>query len=509
MSLSPDSGETGVMRLRGLSVSLALVVVVALAAPAGAATRVIISGGGWGHGIGMSQYGAYGRALRGDSAEQILEHYYSGASVTQRNMGNIRVGLQQGQKVMGFEPRRFSSDGGLIVFREERGRIVTGKPGATFRVQLSDTGGVRIYKNGNTVKKDGRSVFGSPANPVFIGYKKQGSMVHVVDKNISYAYGHLEISSYRSASCDGTFCLRLVVKLPMQKYLYGLGEVPSSWPQASLRSQAIAGRTYAYEKIRRLGQNREPCACAVYDSTIDQAYIGDSKRTGSGSYWDDWKSAVDGTNEQVILYDGTPIQALYSSSSGGYTENNENVWGGSPLAYLRGVPDEPDDVDANPNHTWRVTMSWGEFENEFQSAYSIGNLERFRILEPLGVSGRVTVVKSSDRGGVKIVGSRRTVRQDGWEIRSVLSLKDTLFRVRYETTTNRRMQPAYEAMGGSPGEPIEPAYRRYDSSGEVLALIQHFEKGRMVWDKATGDVTWHFGGDATVWSAETGEVTDD
>ena len=470
---------------------------------------MIIKGGGWGHGIGMSQYGAFGRAQRGDGSEKILEHYYSGSSVTKRDMSKIRVGLLQTRSTIRLSPRKFSEDGGLITFKEKGvpGRITGGRPGATFRVEPSATGSIRIYKNGNLVKKDGRRVFGSPARPIFVRYAKQGSMVHVEDKNISYAYGRLEIGSYQSSSCSAGFCLRLIVKLSMQKYLYGLGEVPSSWPEAALRSQAIAGRTYAYEKIKRLGQRRFPCDCAVYDSVIDQAYIGDSKRIGSGVYWDDWTGAVNATNGEVILYNGNPIQALYSSSSGGYTENNENVWGGSPLPYLRGVPDGPDDVPANPNHRWRVEMSWSEFEDEFQASYNIGELERFRIMDPLGVSGRVTVVKSQDRGGVKIVGSRNTYRDSGWDIRSVLSLKDTLFSIRYETTTNRNMRSAYDALEERPGEPIEPAYRRYDRSGRVTSMVQNFENGRMVWDALSGDVIWRWEGNVAKWSGDTGELS--
>ena len=476
-------------------VRLVVVVIAAtalLAAPAAAATRVIIKGGGWGHGIGMSQYGAYGRATRGDSAEQILEHYYSGASVTKRDQGQIRVGLLQGQTIVRVDPVKAGDNGGLIVFKEEgvSGRLTKGRPGDTFRVEPSGTGGMRIYKNGNRVKSNGRRVFGTPQTAVLVRFEKQNSMVRVEDKNTSYRYGRLEFSTYQSSSCGSGFCLRLVVQLSMQKYLYGLGEVPSSWPQAALRTQAIAGRTYAFEKIKRLGQNRTPCACAVYDSTIDQAYIGDSKRTGSGSYWDDWKEAVNQTKGQIILHNGDPIQALYSSSSGGHTEHNENVWGGTPLPYLRGVSDGPDDNSANPNHEWRVTMRWSELENKMQSAYSIGELERFRLMKPFGVSGRVTVVKSSDRGGVKIVGSKNTVRKDGWDIRSVLALKDTLFKITYDTSTNRNMRGAYTAIGERPGAPVEPAYHRYDVGGDVLGLVQHFERGRMKWDAATGVVTW-------------------
>ena len=489
--------------------SIVLALLLSGAAPASAATTVIITGGGWGHGIGMSQYGAYGRAKRGDGAQKILEHYYSGARVTEKNMPKVRVGLLQTRSSIRLSPRKATDDGGRIFFKEKGvpGEIVRGGPGATFRVEPSGTGGMRIYKNGNLVRNDGRRVFGSPANPVFVRYAKQGSMVHVDDKNIAYRYGHLEIGSYQSGSCGSGFCLRLVLKLTMQNYLYGLGEVPSSWPDASLKSQAIAGRTYAFEKIRRLGQHRDPCDCAVYDSVIDQAYIGDGKRTGSGSYWDDWKGAVNSTKGEVILHNGDPIQALYSSSSGGHTENNENVWGGTPLPYLRGVPDNPDAVSVNPNHKWRVEMSWTRFEDEFQASYNIGELQRFRIMDPLGVSGRVTVVKSKDRGGVKIVGSRNTYRDSGWDIRSVLSLKDSLFRVRYETSTNRRMRGAHESLEQAPGAPIEPAYHRYNDSGEVTAMVQHFENGFMVWDARTENVTWRWDNNLARWSPDTGDVT--
>ena len=177
----------------------------------------------------------------------------------------------------------------------------------------------------------------------------------------------------------------------MQKYLYGLGEVPSSWPAAALKAQAIAGRTYALSKVERSGQHRYPCDCAVYDSTLDQAYIGDSKRSGSGAYWDDWKGAVDSTNDQIVKHQGDTIQALYSSSSGGHTENNENVWGGSPIPYLRGVTDKPDRAGGdNPNFKWKVTMSYASFSSKLSAAYGTGAVTDFDLIKPFGVSGRVT-----------------------------------------------------------------------------------------------------------------------
>jgi SpoIID/LytB domain protein len=410
-----------------LSVALMLAF---LPAPALAGRTVVITGGGWGHGLGMSQYGSYGMALNGRSADGILEHYYSGASVQWAHMPDrLRVGLLQGRRSISATSSTYLPGHGRVIFKVAKGmRIASGGTGSQWRVVPSSTGRMRLYKNGNKIIREGRSAFGSPRRPIVAQYEQFGSLIGITEKANRYAYGRMDFGTYRSSSC-GDYCLRLVLRIPMQKYLFGLGEVPASWPQASLRSQAIAGRTYAFEKFRRSGQHRYPCDCAVYDSTYDQAYIGDAKRTGSGAYWDDWQEAVIATRSEVILYNGAPIQAFYSSSSGGHTESNENVWGGTAVPYLRGVPDAADAVAGNPNHTWRVVMSWLDFSSRLNSTFNTGAVERFQLVKPFGVSGRVTVVKGPDRGGVRIVGSKRTVRASGTAVKSALSLKDSLFRV--------------------------------------------------------------------------------
>jgi len=429
MGLMARSRKAASLRRIAL-LAAAVVMLVLLPAPAFAGRTVVITGGGWGHGIGMSQYGAYGRALNGRSAANILEHYYSGAQVSFANMpARVRVGLLEGRRSISATSSLFDSGQGRIVFKVAGGmRVATGNAGAKWRIVPSSTGGMRLYKNGDRITRDGKSVFGSPQRPLVAKYERFHSLIRITEKARDYAFGRMNFGTYASGSC-GDYCLRLVLRIPMQEYLFGLGEVPSSWPQASLRSQAITGRTYAFQKVRRYGQHRYPCDCAVYDSTYDQAYIGDAKRTGSISNWDDWMRAVTATRSQVILYDGAPIQAYYSSSSGGYTENNENVWGGTPLPYLRGVPDGPDAVGANPNHTWSVSLGWRTFSAKLDAAFGTGALQRFRLLKPFGVSGRVTVVKGPDRGGVRIVGANRTVRASGLSIQSALGLKDTLFSV--------------------------------------------------------------------------------
>jgi SpoIID/LytB domain protein len=471
------------------SLLAAFVALALLAVPAGAEERVLIRGGGWGHGIGMSQYGAYGLAQRGKSSGAILKHYYRGVDVSRRRMPHVRVGLLQYDSSIGM-----SSNGGKIKFKVSgtKGSIATGNASDSWSLQPSPTGRIKLFKNGDVIVRNGRRAFGGPSKPMLVLYEDFGSTVSVFDKSNSYRYGRLEVGSYSSSSCGGGYCLRLVLKTSMQKYLYGLGEVPSSWPNAVLQAQAIAGRTYAYRKIQAYGQHTSPCDCAVVDSVYDQAYIGDAKRTGSGQYWDDWKQAVNKTDEKVILHDGAPIQALYSSSSGGYTENNENVWGGTPLPYLRGVKDPGDKVSVNPNHHWSITMSRSELSSKLNAAYGIGTLKKFELVKPFGVSGRVTVVKSNG-GGVRIVGTNRTVRESGWSIRSALGLKDTLFRITFYFPVWSKLQNKYEKLNGAPGVATSDAYYVPKGTKRGLGRAQNFEQGRMTWRRSTGESVWQWG----------------
>ncbi len=423
-------------------------------APAASAARVVtIKGGGWGHGMGMSQYGAYGRALAGRSAERIVEHYYSGASLRRARMPKIRVGLMQGRSSVSLSSRRRSGRGGHIVLQVKGAgsKVAAGGPGDTFRVAPRKAGKMRVFKNGKRVRRDGRRVFGSHRRPLIVKYERFGSLARVSGKLYSYADGRLQLGTYSSSICGGQ-CMRVVLSIPMQEYLLGLGEVPSSWPQPVLRAQAIAGRTYAYEKSRRIGAHQSPCDCTVYDSTVDQAYVGDAKRTTSGSYWKDWRRAVKRTRGKVILDHGRPIQALYSSSSGGHTENNENVWGGSPVSYLRGVRDRPDRVAANPNHSWTQQMSWRAFSSKLRATYDVGRLRRVVLLKPFGVSGRVTVPKPNGRGGARVVGASGKVRVSGYSLKLALGLRDTLFRISVHKGSGSRVRSGAPSWSeGAPG----------------------------------------------------------
>ena len=481
-----------------LSAVLCIALVTSLLVPttAHAARTVTITGGGWGHGIGMSQYGAYGRARKGRTAEEILEHYYKGAALVSKRMPKVRVGLLQDRNSISLTSTPHLDGSGNLVWKVkgETKVLATGGPGVQWRVEPSAAGGFRLYKDGDQVRRDGTGVFGGTSAPLLVNYEPHGSAVDLADKSYNYALGRIEIGIYSAASCTTGFCLRAVLSASMQKYLMGLAEVPSSWPAAALRTQAIAGRTYAYEKWTRSGSHRLPCDCTVYDSTLDQAYAGDGKRTGSGEYWDDWQAAVRDTNGQIVTYQGDPIQALYSSSSGGHTENNEHVWGGTPLPYLRGVNDAADAVSANPNHRWSpVEMSFQDFSTKVESKYpTVGDLQDVKVTLR-GVSGRVSALSG---GGLKLIGSKSTVQTSGWDFRTKFGsdiLKDTLFYIDITTEVGTRFATTYRRLDGAPGEATGTPYAVPEGADKPLGQAQDFTKGRMTWRKETDKVVWQWG----------------
>lgn len=389
----------------------------------------MITGGGWGHGLGLSQWGAYERARNGWGAGRILRHYYSDTSVSEADLPRkVRVGILYGQSEIALTSSSLRAGGGTLAFAiKGSDPFVSGRAGANWEVEPGPSGSIYLYKNGNPVRAGGDRSLGG-AKPVIVEYERYDTLLRVLDEDNGYRHGKMILDSY-GGSCPGGRCLRLVAQVPMEDYLLGISEVSASWPKEALRAQAIIARTYAAHKIKTTGQHRDTCDCAVYDSAYDQVYLGDDRRIEAGSYWRNWKRAVRSTERKAVLHRGAPILALYMSSSGGHTEDNEDVWGGTPLPYLRGVNDRADSTSPNVNHKWRVEMSWATFSSKLDAYFGTGSLNRFTLKEPFGVSGRVTVVKSSDVGGVRIVGSDRSVRASGYQVKTALGLKDTLFRV--------------------------------------------------------------------------------
>lgn len=147
----------------------------------------------------------------------------------------------------------------------------------------------------------------------------------------------------------------VVNELPLDDYLRGVAEVPTSWPVEALRAQAIAARTFAlHEMSRDVVTAAKAIGAHICATDACQVYIGLAKeRQDKG---DRWVQAVDSTRGQVILYRGEPILAQYSSSNGG-----RSVAGGRP--YLKAAND-PDSARGPYGH-WTVSLGYGQLTSAF------------------------------------------------------------------------------------------------------------------------------------------------
>jgi stage II sporulation protein D len=149
---------------------------------------------------------------------------------------------------------------------------------------------------------------------------------------------------------EGT--LSLTVTLPFEDYLRGIAEVPPSWPSAALDAQAVAARSYALATTGWDGEQGETLPTPICATTACQVYRGIPVEpvTGIGR----WYAAVGRTRGSVLLSEGRPADAVYFSTSNGRTYGNEDVFGSSPLPYMRPVVERDD--GASPTSRWRVRI---------------------------------------------------------------------------------------------------------------------------------------------------------
>jgi stage II sporulation protein D len=415
-------------------------------------------GSGFGHGLGMSQWGAYGLAQQGWTPSRILRHFYSGTTIADADSSpdRLRIGLTQGRDVI-----RLEAQAGDVEIRtgDPNGDVAARIPsGQTWRVRASE-GDYRIVdQSGDTVAR-----VGGPNAPIFAVYQPQGARVRVPEASHTYNRGWIEFGLYNcSASCR----IRLVLVISPQEYLYGLAEVPSSWPTPALKAQAIAARTYALTKAG-ISQHRSGCDCALYASSLDQVYAGWDKEGGLDG--DRWVAAVDDTDGQVVVSGGQSIQAFYMSSSGGFTEDNENVWGGTPIGYLRGVCDPGDYTPANPSATWVVTYSASRVTK--QLSLGIGTVTGFANAER-GVSGRIVSIMVNGQNGSKPI--------SGPTLRSALGLRDDRVWINADRHITGPIRQKYDALECSPGL---PSSRQVQVAG---GLRQRFEDATIFFSQTTG-----------------------
>ena len=291
-------------------------------------------GTGYGHGVGLSQIGARGKALNGEQAQSILTYYYCGSQILpMTDNQNIRVNV--GHLLTQATLKSGTQGSTLNLYMSDVSEDLAAIPVAS----LSSGSGISFVQQGSSISAF--SVTGK--NSQLIGTSSSWSArwsgtryldgapstvsLKINSKSVKYRYGQIQVKSVKAPLIGHRMEITNTVRIH-DEYLYGLSEVPSSWPTQALIAQAIASRSYALSK---LGIPKTACDCNVYNNISDQAFVGFSKEI-EPIYGKLWKAAVQAssineTTGEVVTVNGLPITAFFTSSSGGQTETSVNAWG--------------------------------------------------------------------------------------------------------------------------------------------------------------------------------------
>ena len=268
----------------------------------------VLTGGGYGHGVGLSQYGAMAQAKVSRSYRDILGFYYPGTTIGSAPVSKVRV---------------------LVADAKPTVKIASTVP---FTV-VDATGAETPLPSGELALKPNLKlpVDGTPtALPGPLTFKPGAGATLTLDGK-GYR-GQLRMTAVAKT-------LQVVDVVGLDNYLLGViaGEMPKEWPAAALQAQAVAARSYA---LASLVKNRD---FDLYADPRSQMYYGVAAETPATT------AAVQSTKGEVLTYGGKIVMAFYYSSSGGRTASSADVFG-LELPYLQSRPDPWDTL--SPYHRW-------------------------------------------------------------------------------------------------------------------------------------------------------------
>jgi len=335
------------------------------------------TGSGYGHGVGMSQIGARSRALTGESATAILNYFYKDVQVAPFvDTHTIRVNIAHLVKSIAF---------------------TTHTPGARIDVYDGDIGNSTEFLPITSFATKKKATFTiatlSKSKALTLRWVGENPIITMTQGSVStkYKYGYITIKVVKGAmEVTNTLALR-------DEYLWGISEVPSSWPAAMLEAQAIASRSYALSKLSVI---RPSCDCQVYSHITDQNFVGYSKESEPrfGVFWKDAvsRTIIDTSTSLVVLSNGKPAQTYFFSSSGGATQTTRDAWG-EATAFTQSVPDTASvDVKLNPRFaSWKASST----QELVAKAFLLPNVVSLEIISR-NDAGAVTYIAATSSDGV-------------------------------------------------------------------------------------------------------------
>ena len=233
-------------------------------------------------------------------------------------------------------------------------------------------------------------------------------------------------------------------------YLYGISEVPSSWPVEALKAQAIAARTYAGDALPTAPE----LTFDLYSTTQDQNYTGYDKESSVQA--DRWIAAVNATDQQIVTYNGAPISAFYFSSSGGATENSEYVFVHT-LPYSQSVADPFDNAAGNNNFRWKRSYTGAELGAWLKASRGVdlGDVTKLDFLGPFGASGRI------DRSQIRITGRKGTTQITGGQLMGTINANAPDSRQLLSSLVFIKPNGSFDARRLRPGASTSPGWTYY------------------------------------------------
>jgi stage II sporulation protein D len=365
-----------------------------LVVPRGA--TIVIHGRGFGHGHGMSQYGAQGAARQGRSTRQILEFYYPHTKAGQAG-GPVKVliteNIGKGTTVVARP--------GLQVHDLARGTTTkvptSGQASKATRWRMSGDGGggtqvsyrTSAWHVWRTLKGDGEFRSAQAPLTLVLGQSK------VTYRGTLRSMGAISKTTHRIT----------VNKVSLEGYVRGVvpREMPSSWRRAALRAQAVAARSYAAFEV---GSSTDP-RFNLCDSSSCQVYGGMSAEVTSTN------RATAATAGHVRTYQGEPAFAQFSASNGGWLAK-----GSEP--YLVAKPDPYDTSSVDPYTSWKVKVTARTIEHTWPGLGRLTSIE---------VTGRDGNGKWGGRiSTLTLHGTKADKHLSGDDFRSALGLRSTYLR---------------------------------------------------------------------------------
>jgi SpoIID/LytB domain protein len=335
----------------------------------------------------MSQIGAKARALAGESATAILNYYYKDVVVTPVvDSHTIRVNI--GKNLKDFSIVGTNATTSIQIFNGDLPINSPATPVLTFGPK----------QRASFLLEDKSVVVGTiKSKALTIRWSGPKAIVSVTQAGVTdrYKYGQIQVKIVKGL-------IEVTTSLSLHdEYLWGISEVPSNWPAAVLEAQAIAARSYALSKIATI---KPSCDCHVYSHIGDQNFVGFSKEA-EPKIGKLWKAAVVRTNVDTftslaILSKGKPIQAYYSSSSGGATQTTLDAWG-TATAYTQSVAD-PASIDPKNNPRF-AKWNASALQTVVATAFLLPDIITLEIVSR-NSAGAVTYIKgTSSNGSTKLL----------------------------------------------------------------------------------------------------------